>query len=72
VNDIKCITIGALIHDIGHGPYSHLFDELVNPLKNHEYRSIELLKYMKTKYELDISDEDIIKISNIIHPVNQI
>ena len=49
--DIKCITVGALIHDIGHGPYSHLFDEIVS--NDHEYRSIELLKHMNQKYGLD-------------------
>ena len=70
-NDIKCITIGALIHDIGHGPYSHLFDEIVSDSKNHEYRSIELLKYMNKKYDLNLSEEDINKINTIIYPKNK-
>ena len=68
--DIKCITIGALIHDIGHGPYSHLFDEIVDKNKNHEYRSIELLKVMNTKYNLGLSDDNIIQIKKIIYPIN--
>tara|TARA_B100001094_G_scaffold332585_1_gene405313 strand:- start:5245 stop:6447 length:1203 start_codon:yes stop_codon:yes gene_type:complete len=67
-NDRKCITIGALIHDLGHGPYSHLFDEIVSEEKNHEYRSIEMLKHMNTKYSFGLTEEDISKINIIIYP----
>lgn len=68
--DIKCITIGALIHDIGHGPYSHLFDEIIDIDKNHEYRSIELLNYMNKKYGLELLKNDINTIKEIIYPKN--
>ena len=64
--DIKCITVGALIHDIGHGPYSHLFDEIVS--NDHEYRSIELLKHMNKKYGLDFNSGELKKIEDIINP----
>ena len=36
-NERKCIKIAALIHDIGHGPFSHLFDDILPKDINHEY-----------------------------------
>jgi deoxynucleoside triphosphate triphosphohydrolase SAMHD1 len=60
------VSIGGLIHDIGHGPFSHLFDELT--CSHHEDRSIELFIYMNQKYNLNYSDEDIDCIKRIIMP----
>ena len=48
---IELIKIAGLVHDLGHGPFSHLFDEWLhtkkelqnNKLRDHETRSILLL-----------------------------
>lgn len=67
-DDIDSILVGALIHDLGHGPYSHLFDELFDESKNHEYRSIEIFKYMNRKYNFGYNDSFIDSVQTIIDP----
>lgn len=68
--EYRCLTIAGLIHDIGHGPYSHLFDGLVSKEKNHEYRSGKLLEIMNDKYFLGFDTEDLDFIKKVIYPKN--
>ena len=65
-DDIECIEIAGLCHDLGHGPFSHCFDnhcinELKGDLKYHEYRSCKILELISKKYNININLEKIYK-----------
>ena len=72
--NLELITIAALIHDIGHIAFSHMFDHQIlynmknidNDLKEHEDRSCILIKYMNNKYDLNIKNKELILIKNLI------
>jgi HD superfamily phosphohydrolase len=66
---IELIKIAGLIHDIGHGPFSHLFDEWIHSLNHHnefdgsmmiehELRSIMLFKEIITDEIIKFGDEE--------------
>jgi len=65
--EYELISISALIHDLGHGPFSHLFDAYVSRT-NHEYRSIEIFKMMNQKYDFGYSKDDIEFMYRVIYP----
>jgi len=71
--DLQNIKIAGLCHDLGHGPFSHTFDiileKLSDPNKVHEIRSGNLLRIMNKKYVLNIEEENLEKIIDLIHPV---
>lgn len=78
---IELVSIGALCHDLGHGPYSHLFDDyflknikienINNKFVHHEYRSCILLEHIIKKNNIlnKIIDDNLLNfIFNIINP----
>lgn len=69
---IEMCRIAGLVHDIGHGPYSHLYDQHVKPYDEpeHEERSIQILTEMVTKYNLPIKKEELELIKTMIVPPN--
>tara|TARA_B110000261_G_scaffold164246_2_gene212944 strand:- start:255 stop:1514 length:1260 start_codon:yes stop_codon:yes gene_type:complete len=68
--EIELIEIAGLIHDIGHGPFSHLWDHYIisKGEKEHEERGCDIFKNMIKKYNLDISDKEFETICEIINP----
>ena len=56
--DILCVQIAGLCHDLGHGPFSHLFDARVLPqlgAKNfcHEHASVQLFDLLVKENNLE-------------------
>ncbi|XP_065501938.1 deoxynucleoside triphosphate triphosphohydrolase SAMHD1 [Caloenas nicobarica] len=57
--DILCVEIAGLCHDLGHGPFSHMFDGRFIPLARpdlkwkHETASVEMFKHLITSNKLE-------------------
>lgn len=53
-NDVLCVHLAGLVHDLGHGPFSHLFDgkfmkatrDPSLPPWSHEHASVAMLDYL--------------------------
>ena len=57
---VQAVVIAGLTHDLGHGPWSHCFEEVAHsyiPTWDHEEMSCLILKHIVKKYNVPISDE---------------
>ena len=67
---IEIVRIAGLIHDIGHGPFSHLYDNQVRGVNEpeHEERGCKIFTDMVKKYNINLSHKEVNMIVNMVNP----
>ncbi|KZO99607.1 hypothetical protein CALVIDRAFT_350846 [Calocera viscosa TUFC12733] len=69
--DMRCVQLAGLCHDLGHGPFSHVWDGLFMPEATgeswaHEAGSEMMLDYLVEDNEIDIPEKDVTFVKALI------
>ncbi|KAH7682727.1 HD-domain/PDEase-like protein [Dioscorea alata] len=71
-HDIQTVKLAGLLHDVGHGPFSHLFEHEFLPRIHagskwsHEQMSLELVDYIVDEHNIDIDSSTLRNVKEMI------
>ena len=70
VRDIEIWQVAGLIHDIGHGPFSHLYDHYIKLASEpeHEERGLQLFDQLCQRENIALTAEEITEIHRMVDP----
>ncbi|KZV24752.1 hypothetical protein F511_29804 [Dorcoceras hygrometricum] len=70
--DIQTVKLAGLLHDVGHGPFSHTFEREFLPRVlggltwSHEEMSLKMIDYVVDEHNIDIEPECLKKVKELI------
>ncbi|KAJ0113108.1 hypothetical protein Patl1_02729 [Pistacia atlantica] len=70
--DIQTVKLAGLLHDVGHGPFSHLFEREFLPCVHsgskwsHEQMSLKMVDYIVDEHHIDVDSGMIKKVKEMI------
>lgn len=70
--DIQTVKLAGLLHDVGHGPFSHLFEREFLPQVisgsdwSHEQMSVNMVDYIVDEHHIDVDSQMIRRVKEMI------
>ncbi|CAL5186196.1 unnamed protein product [Lathyrus oleraceus] len=70
--DMQTVKLAGLLHDVGHGPFSHLFEREFLPQVNsgshwsHEQMSVKMVDYIVEEHNIDIESQMLTRVKEMI------